>query len=73
MPYFGNQKLSIAWLSRLGRYFEFAEKEEEDVLYLKANKESYTPAEVMEIAQMLAESKPDECDLDGDWLRLWWD
>lgn len=73
MPYFGNQQISITWLSRLARYFELGEKGEEDAIYLRANKESYTPVEVMEIAEMIGDSRADECDLDGDCLRLWWD
>jgi hypothetical protein len=71
--YLGNEEFRIEWLLKLQQWFEVKAGENEDALYIRPKKDTYSAAEMLEAVTMLAESRPDECDTEEGWTRLWWD
>lgn len=72
---FGNREIAVADLVRLAALIGPVgeDADEPDALFFRAEREQYTRAEVLEAMQILARMKPDECEMSGEDLRLWWD
>jgi hypothetical protein len=72
---FGNSEVRLPDLLRLTEIAGPVGEEDEhpDEFYLRFEKQTYTRAEVMELAQIIARMRPDECDVSNGDLRLWWD
>lgn len=73
MPYFGNKEIKLETITHLTQYFDLKGSEEDDTIYLTPKKETYSAAEVMDIADLIGSLCPNECDLNEGALRLWWD
>lgn len=71
----GNRELVVQDLLRLtamaGPVGE--QDDDPDALFFRFEQFSFTRSEVLEIVQLVARMKPDECEMSGDDLRLWWD
>jgi len=73
MVQIGNKEVELNLLGCLGKWFELR-VEEEDEIFLIPSKPSYTPKEVLEVAETIVNLEPSECDIQEDGtLRLWWD
>ncbi len=48
-------------------------RNDQDTLYLRLERATYTREEVLELITRIAFMCPDECDLRDGELRLWWD
>lgn len=72
---FGNRELDVQDVIRLGVIAAPARGPADipDTLFLRFGRDSYSRAEVLELLQLVARMQPDECDMEGDELRLWWD
>ena len=72
---FGNRELPLDKFTRLvtlaGPIGE--DDNDPDAIFLKFERETYTRAEVLELVRIVAEMRPDECELDEADLRMWWD
>ena len=73
MPYFGNAEMPLSKLTTLARYFELTQEDDMAELFIKPLTETYTASQVLHIIQVVANLNPDECALEDDRLRLWWD
>lgn len=69
----GNSDISVEQVVLLGEFFEVRNNEDEDTLYLRPRRESYSPEEVKVIIQTIGSLCPDECDFEGEYVRFWWD
>lgn len=72
---YGNTDINVADILRLAALAGPIGEDDAapDTLYLKFERPTYTRAEVIELVQVIARIRPDECDLDASDLRLWWD
>jgi len=68
-----NKEIDLHWIVALSKWFE-VEMIEDDEIYLKFKKESFTVEDVKEVMMTIWELYPDEFEVieDGS-LRLWWD
>ncbi len=73
MPYFGNAEIDLEKVLALARYFTITQGDDISQLLLKPLSETYTASQVFDIIQLVANLNPDECGLNGDKLRMWWD
>lgn len=69
----GNQEITVEQIAILADFFELKSGDDDDALYLKPKRETYHTVEVKVIVQIIGELAPDECDFEGDYVRLWWD
>lgn len=71
---YGNRELALADLLRLTQIAGSVgeDDEDEDALFFRFAERNYTAAEVREVAEIIARMQPDECEYDGEALRLWW-
>jgi hypothetical protein len=75
---YGNTEFPVSLLLRLGPFGSIGEQDdEEDTLYLKLHDRPFSRTEALELIQIVAELRPDECTLEDDEgrpvLRFWWD
>ena len=66
-----NGEISDEGLIELSKYFKVTINVDDAEIYLSPKKRNFTPEEVLRAIQIVGESQPDECDFEGDKLRLW--
>ena len=73
--YYGNREIITADLLRATAIAGPVGEQEDDLdaLFFRFEKTIYTRSEVRELVQIFARMKPDECEMNGSDLRLWWD
>ncbi len=72
---FGNREIELADLMQLTSIAgPIGEQDAQpDTVYLRFERESYTRSQVLQLCMVMARVQPDECEMDGSDLRLWWD
>ncbi len=72
---FGNREVDLSDLMQLtsiaGPIGE--EDGEPDAVFLRFERETYSRSQVLQLCMIIARFKPDECEMSGGDLRLWWD
>jgi len=71
--YMGSQEFTLEWILQLEQWFEVKTEQDEDAIYIHPKKETYTAAEMLAAITLIGDARPDECDEDNGWIRLWWD
>lgn len=70
---FGNKEVRRDAIFELGEFMEFRPGADDDELYFKPRKETYSVEEIKKIELLIAELGPDEYSVEDDYIRFWWD
>jgi len=68
-----NGEISDEELWHLCKYFVVSVNVNDAEIHLSPKKHNFTAEELLEAMQIVGELQPDECEVLGEFLRLWWD